>query len=264
MTGLALLQRSFAAVLRAGSAYNDAMADDAVTRVIAAMPGDLAASQRIGIYRNHHHLSLVAALATHYPSVRALIGADAFDQLALDFVTQSPPQDARLAYYGAGFTAFLASEARLNNLAYLGDVARLDWALIQAQVADDDRPVLAPDLAAFGENLSATRFRLHPAATLIRSHYPLLAIRHLALSAEWQAAEAVDLDTGGCDLLVLRQERSPAWLILDQEARTFLTALAMGIPLGDAATLVDAARLPLLMARYLLSGGFSLMQGRPD
>jgi len=47
MTGLALLQRSFAAVLRAGSAYNDAMADDAVTRVIAAMPGDLAASQRI-------------------------------------------------------------------------------------------------------------------------------------------------------------------------------------------------------------------------
>jgi len=258
MTGLAVLQRSFAAALRADPAGDYGMVEGGLAQAIAATSGDLTAGQRLGIYRNHHRLSLAAALAAHYPSVRAVIGDEAFDQLALDFVAQFPPRDARLACYGADFAAFLAAETRLSDLRYLADVARLDWALIQAQIADDDRAVLAPDFAAFGEDLSAIRFRLHPAATLIRSYYPLLAIRHLALSAEGQA-ETVDLDAGGCDLLVLRQEGSPAWLILDEEARTFLSALEMGIPLGDAATLVATDRLPQLMARYLLSGGFSLM-----
>lgn len=267
MISLAILQRSFAAALRADAVDHDAILGDSVIREIATMPGDLAATRRLSIYRNHHRLSLTAALATHYPSIRAVIGEEAFEQLALDFVVQFPPQDARLACYGAGFATFLAAEARLSDLAYLVDVARLDWALIQAQIADDDRAMLVPDLAAFGEDLSAMRFRLHPAATLIRSHYPLLAIRHLALSAERQAGEGqagetdemVDLDAGGCDLLVLRQAGSPTWLILAEEARTFLSALAMGIPMGDAATLVNTGRLPLLMARYLLSGGFSLV-----
>lgn len=250
MTGLAELQLSFALVLRGGDADNDA-----VLRTITPTPGDLSAGQRLAIYRNHHRLSLAAALATHYPSVRAVIGEEAFDQLALDFITGFPPRDGRLACYGDGFAAFLATEARLGALPYLSDVARLDWALIQAQIAADDRAVLPADLAVLGDDLSSARFRLHPAATLIRSRYPLLAIRHLALSGD-AAAERVDLDAGGCVLLVLRREGLPAWLILDEEAATLVAALAMGVSLGDAAAAVPADRLPPLLARYLLSGGF--------
>jgi len=256
MTTLARLQLAFAAALRGGSAGLEA-----VTALIAPSPGDLTggitAAQRVQIYRNHHRLSLAAALATHYPAIRGLIGAEAFEQLAQDYVDLYPPDDACLARYGTGFPDFLAQDRRLLDLPYLADAARFDWALITAETAGSVRPFLADDLAAAGSDLAEMRFSPHPAATFIHSRYPLPAIRRLAMTGEMEGA-FVDLASGGCDLLIFRQERAARTAVLEPAAAAFVTALIAGMPLGQAAATVDQADLPALIANYLVSGAFCL------
>jgi len=251
MKALAVLQQAFAGALRASGD----LAGSEIAAAIASDARELSAGQRLGIYRNHHRLSLAAAIATHYPTMRGIVGDEAFDQLAADYVAQFPPTDACLALYGEGFARFLERDPRLGDLPYLGDVARLDWALIQAQIAPDLPAVTAEDLTSWGADLAAARFRLHPAATLIRSSYPLLAIRRLALSSN-AAAEAVDLASGDCNLLVLRQGADVVWLPLANDAFLFLSALAGGAALMEAAYEVDTANLPKLLAVYLAGGGF--------
>lgn len=249
MTALVALQQAFAGALRATAD----LAGGDIEAAIAWEADGLGAAQRLGIYRNHHRLSLAAAIATHYPTIRGIVGDEAFDQLALDYVVQVPPTDACLALYGDGFAAFLERDPRLGALPYLADAARLDWALIQAQIAPDLPAIGTADLAASGADLAMARFRLHPAATLIHSPYPLLAIRRLALSED---AEAVDLAAGGCSLLVLRQSHDVVWLPLEKDAALFLSVLANGAALTEAAAEVDAANLPGLLAVYLTGGGF--------
>src|SRR6185369_16245048 len=228
MTSLAALQQAFANALReAGD-----LAGSEIAMAIANEASALSAAQRLGIYRNHHRLSLAAAIGTHYPTIRGIVGDEGFDQLAADYVAQVPPTDACLALCGAGFAGFLERDPRLAGLPYLADAACLDWALIQAQIAPDLPAITAEDLASRGADLAAARFRLHPAATLIRSPYPLLAIRRLALSEDVEA-EAVDLASGGCDLLVLRQGNDIVWLPLENDAFLFLSALADGAALME-------------------------------
>jgi hypothetical protein len=251
MTRLAELQCDFAASLRHGA---DGDESDPASLLLDPGSGELTGAQRIGIYRHHHRNSLAAALTTHYPTIVALIGAEAFDTLAADFVRVAPPRDARLAFYGAGFADFLAEDSRVVDLPYLADSARLDWALVKGQIAAGDATITAATLATIeAEQLGDLRCRLHPAASLIISAYPLLQIRRLARDNEGQAT-TVDLAAGGTSLLVLRQQGDMVWQELDQAASRFVAAIAAGLPLGDAAALVDEALLPGLIGRYLLSG----------
>jgi hypothetical protein len=253
MTRLAELQRQFAVSLRQGTDGDDS---DPAVLFLASGSDELTAAQRIGIYRHHHRSSLMAALTTHYPTILALIGAAAFDVLAADFVRAVPPDDARLACYGAGFADFLVADPRLADLPYLADSARLDWALIKGQVAATEAAITAADLAAIdAAQLADLRCRLHPAASQITSVYPLLQLRRLAGDATAEAAP-VDLASGGTNLLVWRQLGEMVWQELDPAASAFVTALAARQSLGEAAAQINESLLPALIGRCLLSGAF--------
>lgn len=251
MISLAEQQRLFALALRSDDTV------DSIDRLqIDPGKGELTAEQRISIYRNHHRTSLAAALVTHFPTVVALIGGDAFDQLAADYVRQAPPNDPRLAFYGDGFADFLAIDSRLAALPYLADTARLDWALIKGQIAADHPAFMAADLAGIsGDLLGDLCFGLHPAASLISSPYPLLDIRRLANGVA-EPASTVDLAAGPSHLLVLRQNGEMVWQVLDEATSRFVTAIAAGTPLGVAADLTDEKLLPMLIGRFLVSGAF--------
>src|SRR5258707_12955532 len=98
--------------------------------LLASVTGDtIPAAARLAVYRHHVFDSLGTALATTFPTVRALVGADFFRRLAHDFVRESLPMQPGLAGYGAGLPAFIAGYGPAGGLPYLADIARLDWAL---------------------------------------------------------------------------------------------------------------------------------------
>jgi hypothetical protein len=241
---LAELQRDFARAVR-----GDALA---IPRV-GVDPTGLNAERRIAVYRNHHRISLAGALAANFPTAVKVVGEDAFQALALSFLAIDPPREPSLAAYGAGFPAFVESDPRAQGLVYLGDVARLDWALNVAERADDLAVFGAAQIAEMdAARLEALRLKAHPSVTLLRSTYPLLEIRDLAVGA----AEGASLDSGGVDLMIWRKAGMVVCCGLDRTALGFASALIDGRSLGEAAQGLAPERLPELLAQYVLSDAF--------
>ena len=178
----------------------DDTADDGYIRADAVN-----ASSRIDIYRNNVFSNYHEALSAVYPVVERLVGEAFFRQAANFYIGAYPSTSGDLNDYGAGFAGFLASFPPAAKLVYLPDVARLEW-LVEAVFHEADHaPLPLSKLAAVpAERYGELRFTLHPACRLFESAYPVARIWQVN-QPDWQDDCSVDLATGGCRLLVCRE-----------------------------------------------------------
>ena len=230
----------------------------------AMVVGDtIPAAARLRVYRHHVFESLGTALATTFPTVRALVGNDFFRSLARPFIHKSPPLQPVLAEYGAGFPAFIADYQPARELPYLSDSARLDWALNLAFQAPASDRLTAAELAAIpAEHLPEMRLVLAPGAVLVSSPYPLDRIWS---ASQPDAAEgAVDLGGDGARLLVFRRSDDAAFVSLTKGEATFVARLADGERLEAASTVALQAEavfdLSACFARLIGLGAFAAAQ----
>jgi hypothetical protein len=189
---------------------------------------------RIDIHRNNLFASLGAALADTFPAVCRLVDERFFAYAAHEFVRSAPPERAVLNDYGAGFADFLAAFPPCRALAYLADVARLEWLMARAATAADAAPLAAGALAGIApEATPGLRLRLHPAWGYLASPWPVDRI--------WRAnrgageGDAIDLAEGGVRLEVARRDNEVVMRALDEPAFAFRSALARGQTLEAAA-----------------------------
>lgn len=197
-------------------------------------PRGLPPQAALDVYRNSVFANYRAALAASFPVVERLVGADCFGQAADDFVRAHPSASGDLNDYGSEFPGFVAGHPPVAALAYLPDVAGLEWAIDRARRAADAAPLDPAALAEISpERLQGTRLLPHPACALIASPWPVLRI--------WQVNQpgypgdaAVDLDEGGDRLLVRRPADEPEVEPLPEADFAFLSALFAGATLGAA------------------------------
>ncbi len=195
MPSLPELQRAFAAAVYAG--------DDAVTAHVRH--DRFPAARHLQVYRNNVFESLVGALKAVYPVVERLVGTGFFAYAADGYIRRHPPTSGNLHDFGAEFAGFLADFEPARALAYLPDVARLEWAWHRAFHAADQAPLALVRLAAVPPGqYGQLRFRLHPSAQLAASDYPLLRIWE-ANQPAYAGDVAVNLAAGGEQLLVVRR-----------------------------------------------------------
>ena len=214
-----------------------------------------AAKRRFDVYRNNVTSSLIEALKASFPVVCRLVGEDFFKAAATLYVRQDPPRSPLLFRYGASFADFLEGFPPAASVPYLGDVARLEWAWLQAYHAEDRAPLPIQDLAAFPqESLPALRFTLHPSFSLLRSRWPLVSL--------WAAVRAqredpnIDMSQGE-EAVLLRPEDQVMVQLLPAGACNFLSALAAGRSLGEAAQLAAEQHSGFDLAHHL-QGLFTL------
>lgn len=195
-------------------------------------PDGKPAPKRFNVYRNNVVVSLCEALGKTYPSIKALLGDDYFNALARAFVTENPPQSAVLIWYGAEFADFIAAFPPLEAYPYLSDVARAEWAWLQAYHAADVAPMDPADLSALPpEEVGDARFQRHPAAWVISTAWPvwdLLRVNRFEEEAE------IDLSAGQ-PILITRPELDVEVICLRPGADLFLQGLFKGQTLGEAA-----------------------------
>jgi uncharacterized protein len=199
------------------------------------------ADDRIAIYRNNVVEGFIKALAIGFPVIERLVGADYFRQLAGDFQRAHPSRHGDLHHIGQPFAAFLRARFAATEYAYLPDVAALEWAYQEAQIAAD-APALAAD--AFGEvapeQFESLRFVLHPACTLVRSEYPIVRI-WFANQPEAEEGDLIDLHSGADHVIARRTASDIEFVRLSAGEFAALETLSIGGTLGEALEIAQAA-----------------------
>lgn len=229
MSDLALLQREFIAALYAEEP-----------------PAD----PRLAIHHGNARANWRAALAAAHPTVRRLVGDAFFDAACDRYAREHPSRSGDLAAFGAELPGFLERYAPAAGLPYLPDSARLDWALHQSFHAADGGPL---DFAALArvprEHYGRLRLTLHPAARLLKSAYPVVAI--------WEANRpdrdgTTDRLEGADCVLVTREEFEPRPRVVPAADWDVLALLQAGATLGEACDALGdrAALLTDVLGRY--------------
>jgi len=199
----------------------------------------LTASQRMQIYQHIVENTLTEALQTSYPAVRLLVGDDFFDLAADRYMRRYPPVSGNLQDYGAQFSDLLAAMEEAASLAYLPDIARLEWARQLSLLAADAQSLEAAETAFRLQYLGnyPMQMVLHPSVHLVRSLHPVFDIWHFCMQPSGQSLQ---LDTAGQSVLLWRDGAQIAMQAMDAPAATFLTAVLGGMEMHHAFADVQA------------------------
>ena len=217
----------------------------------------LGPERRLSVYRNTFASNLTGALRLSYPAVQRLVGDEFFGGAARIFVHERPPVSAYLDEYGAEFTEFLARFPPAASLAYLADVARLEWAVSRALHAPDAEPLDVTRLAALEQSdHDRVRFVPNPSVRLVSADYPVDAIWRAVLTQDDAALGAVDLATGPVWLLVQRLASGVEVRRVDEGPWRFAAALFAGQSLSAALSNAGNLDAPSLLAEHIAAGRF--------
>lgn len=189
---------------------------------------------RLDVYRHHVSTTLTAVLEAAFPVVVRLVDPRFFAYAADAHIRAHPPASPRLTDYGATLPAFLAAFEPCRHLAYLPDVARLEWAMHTAAHAIDAEPIDGDALSRVPPaDLPNARLAVHPSVTYLASPWPIDRI--------WRANQddgdgVVDLGAGGAHLEILRDaDGDVAMRALAPAEHALRAALAGGATLAEAA-----------------------------
>ncbi|MBQ0931630.1 putative DNA-binding domain-containing protein [Ideonella sp. 4Y16] len=216
----------------------------------------------LGVYRHAYRARMSAALRDNHPVLHRVLGDEAFDALAADYLAAHPSQRASIRWFGDGLAEAIAMGG-MPHAAALADLARFEWTL--GQVLDDpDAPALdAQTLQSQPPEAWATLpLRLHPAARLLALDWDITPLWQ-ALQADEQAQTAQPAARPH-QVLVWRQGLARHWRIVDEDEAQLLHTLAEGTSIGALCTVAAAhspdaadaapARVAASLHRWLADG----------
>lgn len=186
---------------------------------------------RFSIYRGNFSGSLRGVLRAAYPVTSRIVGSDLFDEASSRFALANPPTEPSLSGYGAGFADFLKSVPGARPLPYLSDVARLEWARIEAYFAADAKPLTGECLRGIDDEAAASLvFDPHPSCRFVQSNYPIHRI-WLVNQPQCESVPAMDFSKGE-SVVVVRPGADVEMHSLGAEELKITQSLLSGRSLG--------------------------------
>jgi hypothetical protein len=228
---------------------------DALTGWLREQPAGF--QRGLAAYQANAGASAEKALSASFPTVRALVGDDAFAGLARALWHRHPPTRGDLAWFGGSLPGFIADDEQLADVPYLPDMARLDWALARAESAADAQ-VAPASLALLGEADPAdVALALAPGAAVLPSRWPVVTLYQAHHGASEGAADPFGparaaLAAGVAETaLVWRYGWKACVLAVGPGEERFLRAVLQSQPLSKA---LESAGPDLDFAATLQSG----------
>jgi hypothetical protein len=132
----------------------------------------LTSFERLEIYNRQYWFRVIAAVSEDFPALNAVLGRQKFDSLVLAYLRENPSTSFSLRNLGARLPSWLASYPKLAapQHALAVDVARLEWAYIEAYDGAGLTPLGWQDFAGLG---SESTLRLQPHLQLLDLQYPV-------------------------------------------------------------------------------------------
>jgi hypothetical protein len=125
-------------------------------------PNELLSSfDRLEIYNRQYWFRAIGAVAEDFPALNALMGAKAFDRLILAYLRENPSTSFTLRNLGSKLPQWLEHHPEFtpNRRQLLLDVARLEWAYVEAYDGADVAPLVPSD---FSDLSGESRLFLQP------------------------------------------------------------------------------------------------------
>jgi hypothetical protein len=172
-----------------------ALWSDDVIAVAADLPlqaGAVSIERGLQAYRVNAGANAARALEAACPTVCALVGTDDFRRLVREHWTRHAPTCGDLAEWGAELGPWLEAHPALADWPYLGDCARLDWAVHRCERAAD--AVLdAGSIARLGDtDPQRLHLQLRPGVAVLDSRFPVVMLHEAHRQADpTSALEAV-------------------------------------------------------------------------
>lgn len=190
--------------------------------------------KRFAVYRNNVYVSLIEALGRQFPVVKRLVGEEFFRALARTYVESNLPKSPLMFQYGDNFADFLEDFDKVEDLPYLADVARIDYARTRSYHAADAAPLTLQELAQIPQDdFAEAHFALHPSLHVIRSSFPVFSI--WKANVEEGEVPEINLDQGAQDVMVIRPALTVEAHLLAPGAAEFLLALRDDKNISEAA-----------------------------
>ncbi|MEQ1671566.1 MAG: DNA-binding domain-containing protein [Hyphomicrobium sp.] len=157
-----------------------------------------------GVYAHAYRCRLVEILRHDYEYLAALMGNDAFEEMARAFVTANPSRFQNARWFGSGLADFLrANDAYASNPVF-ADLAGLEKAFADAFDARDATAISIDDLAAYApEDWGCLTFAPHPAVSLLSVATNVLAV-WTAIKAAQTAPSSMPASQARSNLVIWR------------------------------------------------------------
>jgi len=200
-------------------------------------------AQGLEAYRANAAAAADRALAAAFPTVRHAVGEDTFAALARDHAHEAPPACGDLGEWGASFPAWLEGRAALRPWPWLGDSARLDWAVHRCERAAD--PAFDHASWTLLDSIEPERamLRFQAGTQLVRSRWPIATL-HAAHRAEEPdlalVRAAVEAQRGESVLVVRAGWRAGLHVVDDAATLAFDEALLASLDLARALEIAGA------------------------
>lgn len=208
---------------------------------IAAEKPHPSSARGLNCYKSNAHAVAERSLTATYPVVTALLSAESMAQLARALWHTHPPQRGDLAHWGDKLASFMASSPQLADLPWLADVARLEWALHQADGAADAVTDLSTLARLAEEDPARLTLRLAPGLQVQRSTFAVVpVVRAHRLPTDHERDTALAQVDAWCPrrtehACVWRVDhRPPALQTVTEAEAQWLNALQAGQPLLTA------------------------------
>jgi hypothetical protein len=209
----------------------------------------LSSFERLEIYNRQYWFRVIGAVSEDFPALAAVLGSKRFDALILAYLEENPSTSFTLRNLGARLPMWLAEHpefAPKTKHDLVVDVARLEWAYVEAYDSAKERSLSHDDFAGLD---SDSRLALQPHLQLLNLSYPVdelvLAVREktpepdIMSNAVSEMVERIQPKLPGMrrapvSLAVHRFDNSVYYRRIDREAYLILDALQRHKTLGES------------------------------
>lgn len=232
---LRTMQRALADVVRGASSPAELGA------AIAPGSARLTPAMQLAIYREQFVLRHVRALREDFLSLENALGEARFESLAAAYVQQFPPSSFTLRDLGASLVRFVEEALPWSDDPLLADLARVEWAFVEAFDAPDGPALTLESLSSLAEDdWPSVRLVLQPSVQRLALAYPAHDQRLAARAAGAGAPPVPRAEPRTSHVVVFRGKQRLECLDVEAVAYALLDELARGAPLGEACERVFA------------------------
>lgn len=198
---------------------------------------NLTAIERLAIYGDAYRSRLVECLADDYPALQYALGDEDFEALCLRYIARHPSTSPNLNSFGRHMALFCRTE-ECPPLAFAGDLAALEWAMVEVLHAPSAAKLDPATLARVppGEWAGA-RFAPSQTVRVLELSYPVNAFFQA-----FRTDQAPSIPAPAWSATVVFRDGATIWRMdLGRAMHALLMMLFGGTPLGPALEAVAAS-----------------------